>query len=125
MESESHARHLQLSVNVSARQFRQKSFVDQLRRTLEITGASPDKLKLELTESIVLEDVDKDKTQDVKNIVDVLKRQGRTEGLLHRKVYRPWGWYDSIDNGERFLVKRIVVVGESRSRACNDAAANQ
>ena len=53
--------------------------------------------------------VHKDKTQDVKNIVDTLKRQGRPEGLLHRKVYRPWGWYDSVDNGERFLVKRIVI----------------
>jgi len=51
----------------------------------------------------------KDKTQDVKNIVDTLKRQGRPERLLHRKVYRPWGWYDSVDNGERFLVKRIVI----------------
>ena len=51
----------------------------------------------------------KDKTQDVKNIVDTLKRQGRPESLLHRKVYRPWGWYDSVDNGERFLVKRIVI----------------
>ena len=56
-ENEAHAQHLQLSVNVSARQFRQQNFVDQLRRTLDITGASPDKLKLELTESIVLEDV--------------------------------------------------------------------
>ncbi|HSI23404.1 MAG TPA: mannose-1-phosphate guanylyltransferase/mannose-6-phosphate isomerase [Methylophilaceae bacterium] len=53
--------------------------------------------------------VHKNKTQDVKNIVDTLKRQGRPESLLHRKVYRPWGWYDSVDNGERFLVKRIVI----------------
>ena len=51
----------------------------------------------------------KDKTQDVKNIVDTLKQLGRPESLLHRKVYRPWGWYDSVDNGERFLVKRIVI----------------
>lgn len=51
----------------------------------------------------------KSKTQDVKKIVDILKRQGRTEGLLHRKVYRPWGWYDSVDLGERFQVKRMMV----------------
>lgn len=51
----------------------------------------------------------KSKTQDVKKIVDSLKKQGRSEGLLHRKVYRPWGWYDSVDLGERFLVKRIMV----------------
>lgn len=51
----------------------------------------------------------KDKTQDVKKIVDRLKQAGRSEGQMHRKVFRPWGWYDSIDSGERFQVKRIVV----------------
>ena len=51
----------------------------------------------------------KSKTQDVKKVVDALKSQGRSEGLLHRKVYRPWGWYDSVDVGERFLVKRMMV----------------
>lgn len=51
----------------------------------------------------------KDKTQDVKQIVDRLKRDGRAEGQLHRKVFRPWGSYDGVDAGERFLVKRIVV----------------
>jgi len=51
----------------------------------------------------------KDKTQDVKKIVDNLKKQGRSEGHIHRKVFRPWGWYDGVDAGERFQVKRIVV----------------
>jgi mannose-1-phosphate guanylyltransferase/mannose-6-phosphate isomerase len=51
----------------------------------------------------------KDKTQDVKKIVDTLKKQGRAEGHIHRKVFRPWGWYDGVDAGERFQVKRIVV----------------
>ena len=51
----------------------------------------------------------KDKTQDVKKIVDSLKQQGRPEGHIHRKVFRPWGWYDGVDAGERFQVKRIVV----------------
>jgi len=51
----------------------------------------------------------KDRTQDVKKIVDRLKAQGRSEGQVHRKVFRPWGWYDSIDAGARFQVKRIVV----------------
>jgi mannose-1-phosphate guanylyltransferase / mannose-6-phosphate isomerase len=41
--------------------------------------------------------------------VDQLKSSGRSEGQIHRKVYRPWGWYDSIDAGDRFQVKRIVV----------------
>ncbi|MDQ8051014.1 mannose-1-phosphate guanylyltransferase/mannose-6-phosphate isomerase [Luteibacter sp.] len=51
----------------------------------------------------------KDRVQDVKSIVDRLKAAGRQEHLFHRKVYRPWGSYDSIDMGERFQVKRIVV----------------
>ncbi|MEO8546228.1 MAG: mannose-1-phosphate guanylyltransferase/mannose-6-phosphate isomerase [Burkholderiaceae bacterium] len=51
----------------------------------------------------------KDRTQDVKKIVDTLKSRGRPEGQTHRKVFRPWGWYDSVDAGARFQVKRIVV----------------
>jgi mannose-1-phosphate guanylyltransferase / mannose-6-phosphate isomerase len=51
----------------------------------------------------------KDRTQDVKAIVDQLKKLGRTEGQIHRKVFRPWGWYDGVDAGDRFQVKRIVV----------------
>ena len=51
----------------------------------------------------------KDKVQDVKLIVNKLKKLDRPETQLHRKVYRPWGNYDSIDCGERFQVKRIVV----------------
>ena len=49
------------------------------------------------------------RNQDVKAIVGALAKKGREEHLLHRKVYRPWGWYDSIDQGERFKVKRIQV----------------
>lgn len=48
-------------------------------------------------------------SQDVKNIVGQLEAQKREEKNLHRKVSRPWGWYDSIDVGERFKVKRIQV----------------
>jgi mannose-1-phosphate guanylyltransferase/mannose-6-phosphate isomerase len=51
----------------------------------------------------------RDRTQDVKTIVERLKRDGRPEVQAHRKVHRPWGWYDGIDTGERFQVKRIVV----------------
>ena len=51
----------------------------------------------------------KDRVQDVKQIVEQLKQSGRQEHAFHRKVYRPWGNYDSIDAGERFQVKRIVV----------------
>ncbi|HEX7113230.1 MAG TPA: mannose-1-phosphate guanylyltransferase/mannose-6-phosphate isomerase [Mizugakiibacter sp.] len=51
----------------------------------------------------------KDEVQKVKDVVAQLKRQGRGEVALHRKVYRPWGHYDSIDMAERFQVKRITV----------------
>jgi mannose-1-phosphate guanylyltransferase/mannose-6-phosphate isomerase len=51
----------------------------------------------------------KNHTQDVKAIVDQLKKDGKPQAQWHRKVHRPWGWYDSIDNGGRFQVKRIVV----------------
>ena len=51
----------------------------------------------------------KDRVQDVKKVVEKLKAQERPEAQVHRKVYRPWGFYDSVDSGERFQVKRIVV----------------
>jgi mannose-1-phosphate guanylyltransferase/mannose-6-phosphate isomerase len=51
----------------------------------------------------------KDKAQDVKKVVDRLKADKRSEVDLHREVFRPWGSYDSVDNGERFQVKRITV----------------
>lgn len=51
----------------------------------------------------------KDRVQDVKEVVGQIKRAGRSEAAAHRKVYRPWGAYDSIDNGSRFQVKRITV----------------
>src|SRR5690606_12810346 len=51
----------------------------------------------------------RDQVQDVKEIVSRLKKDGRSHAVSHRKVYRPWGAYDSIDNGERFQVKRITV----------------
>ena len=51
----------------------------------------------------------RDRVQDVKALVARLKAQGRYETSLHREVFRPWGSYDSIDSGERFQVKRLVV----------------
>ena len=52
---------------------------------------------------------DRKNSQDVKAIVTRLQEEGREEKNLHRKVNRPWGWYDSVDEGERFKVKRIQV----------------
>ena len=51
----------------------------------------------------------KDKVQDVKKIVERIKADDRQEHVNHREVYRPWGMYDSIDNGHRYQVKRITV----------------
>jgi mannose-1-phosphate guanylyltransferase/mannose-6-phosphate isomerase len=51
----------------------------------------------------------KDNMQQVKEVVARLKREKRPEADAHRKVHRPWGYYDSIDGGNRFQVKRIVV----------------
>ena len=50
-----------------------------------------------------------DRVQDVKELVAELKARGRYESSLHREVYRPWGSYDSIDSGDRFQVKRLIV----------------
>jgi len=47
--------------------------------------------------------------QDIKKVVDVLKRENRSEHISHREEYRPWGRYDSVDQGGRYQVKRITV----------------
>ncbi len=51
----------------------------------------------------------KERVQDVKELVAQLKKSGRSEPSLHREVFRPWGSYDSLDNGDRFQVKRLSV----------------
>jgi len=68
-----------------------------------------------LRDTVVVETPDavlvahRDRMQQVKEIVNKLKAEKRPESDAHRKVHRPWGWYDSIDTGSRFQVKRIVV----------------
>jgi mannose-1-phosphate guanylyltransferase len=58
----------------------------------------------------------RERVQDVRKLVVLLEQQGRTEHLTHREVHRPWGSYDSVDQGERYQVKRIIVKpGESLS----------
>ena len=51
----------------------------------------------------------KSQAQDVKKIVENLKKQGRSEALQHTRVYRPWGWYEGIDADAGFQVKRLMV----------------
>lgn len=53
--------------------------------------------------------VHKNYAQDVKHIVERLKAEQRNEHLYHDRVYRPWGWFEGIDAGDRFQVKRIMV----------------
>jgi mannose-1-phosphate guanylyltransferase/mannose-6-phosphate isomerase len=68
-----------------------------------------------LTDIVVVETADavlvsdRSRSQEVKQIVNRLGAEQRGEHALHRKVHRPWGWYDSIDSGARFQVKRIMV----------------
>lgn len=68
-----------------------------------------------LRDAVVVETADavlvagRDRIQDVKQLVNHLKETRRSESHIHRKVHRPWGWYDSISIGTRFQVKRIVV----------------
>lgn len=51
----------------------------------------------------------RDRVQDVKKLVDQLNRRERDEAVTHKRVYRPWGSYESVDTHERFQVKRITV----------------
>ncbi len=61
-----------------------------------------------VTEDAVLA-MHRDRAQDVKKVVDRLKAAGRHEAVAHNRVYRPWGFYESLIRGDRFQVKRIVV----------------
>ena len=62
---------------------------------------------IETSDAILV--TNKSESQNVKNIVDKLVLDGREEHSVHRKVYRPWGWFDSVDEGDGFIVKRIQV----------------
>lgn len=62
---------------------------------------------IETSDAVLI--ADKDRAQDVKHIVEQLKEKKRAECVTHRRVYRPWGYYESVDQGERFQVKRLTV----------------
>ena len=66
-----------------------------------------DAIIVETSDAVLV--VDKGSAQQVKNMVASLKAQQRSEHISHRRVYRPWGYYENIDNGHRFLVKRMLV----------------
>jgi mannose-1-phosphate guanylyltransferase / mannose-6-phosphate isomerase len=75
-------------------------------RLVSLVGVD-DLIVIETADAVLV--ADKTRSQDVKHIVAQLQSTKREEHTLHRKVHRPWGWYDSIDDGGRFKVKRIQV----------------
>ncbi len=82
-------------------------------RLLTVIGCD-DLIVVETSDAVMV--LPKDRAQDVKKVVEFLKKEQRDESLMHRRVYRPWGCYEGIDEGERFQVKRITVKpGESLS----------
>lgn len=81
-------------------------YVNCENRLVALVGVK-DLVVVETADSVLV--VHKDHSQDVKKIVDVLKREARSEYLSHREVHRPWGSYDLVDTGNRYQVKRITV----------------
>jgi mannose-1-phosphate guanylyltransferase / mannose-6-phosphate isomerase len=82
------------------------TLVHATSRLVSLVGVS-DLVVVETPDAVLV--ASKANSQDVKHIVSQLTTQQREEHTLHRKVHRPWGWYDSIDEGGRFKVKRIQV----------------
>ena len=82
------------------------SYVHSENRLVTVLGLD-DVVVVETHDAIMV--AHKDQAQNVKNIVEALSQQDRKEVHTHRKCYRPWGSYDSVDIGERFQVKRITV----------------
>lgn len=82
------------------------SFVHATNRLVALLGVE-DIVVIETKDAILV--ASKEHVQDVKSVVNTLKKEGRNEVSLHREVYRPWGKYDSIDLGHRYQVKRITV----------------
>jgi mannose-1-phosphate guanylyltransferase/mannose-6-phosphate isomerase len=82
------------------------TLVHATSRLVSVVGLS-DVVVVETPDAVFV--ASREKSQDVKHIVARLGREQRGEQVLHRKVHRPWGTYDSIDNGPRHQVKRIMV----------------
>jgi mannose-1-phosphate guanylyltransferase/mannose-6-phosphate isomerase len=82
------------------------TLVHATSRLVGVVGLS-DVIVVETPDAVLV--VDRARSQDVKAIVNRLHASGRSEHTVHRQVHRPWGWYDSIDAGARFQVKRIMV----------------
>ena len=76
-------------------------------RGLIATIGCEDMIIIDSDDAILI--ANKNNTQDIKKIVDKLKKNNRDERITHRKNFRPWGYYRNVDDGAGFLVKRIVV----------------
>ncbi|HEX4895394.1 MAG TPA: mannose-1-phosphate guanylyltransferase/mannose-6-phosphate isomerase [Solimonas sp.] len=82
------------------------NLVQATSRLVSLVGVR-DHIVVETADAILV--TTRDHAQDVKKVVQRLKADGRSEAQLHPRVFRPWGWYESISAGERFQVKRIQV----------------
>jgi mannose-1-phosphate guanylyltransferase/mannose-6-phosphate isomerase len=82
------------------------TFVHAPGRTVVALGTQ-DLLIVDTSDALLV--VHRDHAEGVKEVVSLLEKGQLTEAVTHRKVARPWGWYDSVDMGERFQVKRIGV----------------
>ena len=82
------------------------SYLQSSGRLISVVGLD-NIVVIETSDAVLV--ADKSQSQSIKHIVQQLETQKRVEKNLHRKVHRPWGWYDSVDEGERFKVKRIMV----------------
>jgi mannose-1-phosphate guanylyltransferase len=82
------------------------SYINSEQRLISVVGLD-DVVVVETKDAVLV--ANRHKVQDIKQIVNKLKADHRSEFEFHREVFRPWGSYDSIDNGERYQVKRITV----------------
>ena len=82
------------------------TLVHATSRLVSVVGLD-DVVVVETPDAVLV--TDRRHSQDVKKVVQSLQSSRRPEPDLHRQVHRPWGWYDSIDSGSRFQVKRIMV----------------
>jgi len=82
------------------------SYIHSSSRLVAAVGVE-DHVIVETADAVLV--ASKDRVHEVKAIVEELKRQERQEPMIHRRVYRPWGSYETVDEGARFKVKRITV----------------
>lgn len=82
------------------------SYINSEERLISVIGLD-DVVVVETKDAVMV--ANRHKVQDIKAVVNKLKAEHRSEFEFHREVFRPWGSYDSIDNGERYQVKRITV----------------